>query len=247
MSLTDSWRFVTSDETLPMDDCTPDPIHPDFQRLRDLYFHADPNYGGRFTVPVLWDKKLETIVSNESSEIIRMLYSEFDEFLPDDKRGAILYPENLRKEIDAVNEWTYDNINNGVYKCGLAKTQSAYHTAVTSLFSHLDRVETHLSTTPGPYYFGSSITEADIRLYVTIVRFDPVYVSLFKTNKGMIRFQYPHIHRWARNLYWHVGAFKDTTSFDHIKGHYFMSLLMLNPSGVVPEGPVPDILPLDEA
>lgn len=114
MSLTDSWRFVAADETLPMDDCTPDPLHPEFQRLKELYFHADPNYPGRFTVPVLWDKKLETIVSNESSEIIRMLYTEFDDLLPEDKRGVDLYPEHLRKDIDAVNEWTYDNVNNGV-------------------------------------------------------------------------------------------------------------------------------------
>lgn len=132
-------------------------------------------------------------------------------------------------------------------KCGIAKTQSAYHDAVTNLFNHLDRIETHLTSQTGPYYFGSSITEADIRLYVTIVRFDPVYVSLFKTNKGMIRFQYPQIHRWLQNLYWNVSAFKDTTSFEHIKNHYFMSLTILNPNGIVPEGPLPDILPLDQA
>ncbi|KAJ9609207.1 S-glutathionyl-(chloro)hydroquinone reductase [Cladophialophora chaetospira] len=130
----------------------------------------------------------------------------------------------------------------------MAQTQEAYKKAVSTLFSSLDRVESHLASTSnsGPYYYGGSITEADIRLYVTIIRFDPVYVSLFKTNKGMIRFQYPNIHRWVRNLYWNVPAFKDTTSFEHIKGHYFMSLTMLNPSGIVPEGPVPDILPLEE-
>jgi len=230
-----------------MDDCTPDPLHPDFKRLKDLYFHADANYIGRFTVPVLWDKKLETIVSNESSEIIRMFYTEFDQFLPEERRGVDLYPESLRKEIEEVNAWTYDNVNNGVYKCGLAKTQSAYHTAVTDLFDHLDRIEAHLSAQSGPYYFGANITEADIRLYVTIIRFDPVYVSLFKTNKGMIRFQYPHIHNWVRNLYWNVSAFKETTSFEHIKGHYFESLLLLNPSGIVPDGPVPHVLGLDKA
>lgn len=134
-------------------------------------------------------------------------------------------------------------------KCGLAKTQEAYHQAVTKLFNSLDRIETHLHQSTqndkGPYYFGSQITEADIRLYVTIVRFDPVYVSLFKTNRGMIRHDYPNINRWARNLYWNVPAFKDTTSFEHIKGHYFRSLTMLNPEGVVPEGPLPHILPLN--
>lgn len=97
-----------------MDDVTPDPLHPDFKQLKDLYFHVEPNYDGRFTVPVLWDKKLETIVNNESSEIIRMLYTEFDQFLPEEKRGVDLYPESLRTQIDEVNEWTYHNVNNGV-------------------------------------------------------------------------------------------------------------------------------------
>lgn len=118
MDMVESWRFVTPEEKLPMPDVTPDPLHPSFSRFKELYFHADPNYGGRFTVPVLWDKKLETIVSNESSEIIRMLYTEFDGLLSEDekkKAGALdLYPESLREQIDEVNAWTYDNINNGV-------------------------------------------------------------------------------------------------------------------------------------
>ncbi|KAL6244764.1 S-glutathionyl-(chloro)hydroquinone reductase [Rhinocladiella similis] len=245
MSLTDSWRFVTPDETLPMDDCTPDPLHSDFKRLKELYLRANPDYQGRFSVPVLWDKKLETIVSNESSEIIRMLYTEFDDLLPNDKRAVDLYPAELREAIEDANSWTYENINNGVYKCGIAKSQEAYHDAVTNLFNHLDKVESHLAHQPGPYYFGSNITEADVRLYVTIVRFDPVYVLLFKTNKGMIRYQYPNIHKWLRTLYWTVPAFKDTTSFEHIKNHYFVSLTLVNPAGVVPEGPVPHVLPLE--
>lgn len=114
MSLTESWRFATPDDNLPMEDCTPDPLHPDFKRLKQLYLHADPNYQGRFSVPVLWDKQLDTIVSNESSEIIRMLYTEFDELLPEDERGIDLYPQDLQKKIDEVNEWTYENVNNGV-------------------------------------------------------------------------------------------------------------------------------------
>ncbi|KAJ9642705.1 S-glutathionyl-(chloro)hydroquinone reductase [Knufia peltigerae] len=247
MSLTDSWRFVTPDEKLPMDDCTPDPLHSDVKRPKELYLRANPDYQGRFSVPVLWDKTLETIVSNESSEIIRMLYTEFDDLLPEDKRAVDLYPVELREKIDEANGWTYENINNGVYKCGLAKTQEAYHEAVSNLFNHLDKVESHLASgsSPGPYYFGAEITEADIRLYVTMIRFDPVYVSLFKTNKGMIRYQYPNIHKWLRNLYWTVPAFKDTTSFEHIKNHYFVSLTILNPAGVVPEGPTPHVLPLE--
>jgi putative glutathione S-transferase len=118
---------------------------------------------------------------------------------------------------------------------------------VTNLFNALDKVESHLSSTAasGPYYHGPTLTEADVRLYVTIIRFDAVYVHLFKTNKGMIRYQYPRIHEWVRHLYWKEPAFRDTTSFEHIKGHYFMSLVMLNPGGIVPEGPVPSILPLN--
>lgn len=138
------------------------------------------------------------------------------------------------------------NISKNPSKCGMAKNQEAYHKAVGNLFNSLDRIEAHLSSPrSGPYYYGEQITEADVRLYVTIVRFDTVYVSLFKTNRGMIRYQYPHIDRWARNLYWNVPAFKDTTSFEHIKGHYFKSLTLLNPEGVIPEGPLPHILPLD--
>ncbi|KAJ9609208.1 S-glutathionyl-(chloro)hydroquinone reductase [Cladophialophora chaetospira] len=114
MSIVDSWRFVRPDEKLPFGDVTPDPLHPEFKRLKELYYHADPDYTGRFTVPVLWDKKTETIVSNESSEIIRMLYTEFDQFLPEDKRKLDLNPEQLRKQIDETNAWTYDDINNGV-------------------------------------------------------------------------------------------------------------------------------------
>jgi glutathionyl-hydroquinone reductase len=132
-------------------------------------------------------------------------------------------------------------------KCGLAKTQSAYKTAVDNLFDHLDKVEAHLSspTHTGPFYYGSSITEVDIRLYVTIVRFDTVYVNIFKTNKKTIRYGYPAIHQWLKNLYWKVPEFKDTTLFEHIKGHYF-GLTILNPSGIVPDGPVPHVEPLEE-
>ena len=150
-----------------------------------------------------------------------------------------------------MSSWFLDSLEKVIFltlkgsKCGMAKTQSAYQTAVTNLFNSLDRIETHLSQQSGPYYYGDRITEADVRLYVTIIRFDPVYVTLFKTNKGFIRYQYPHIHKWVRNLYWNVPAFKDTTSFEHIKKHYFKSLTFLNPEGIVPEGPVPHLLPLD--
>lgn len=201
-----------------------------FKLHRELYLKADPNYTQRYTVPVLWDKKKETIVSNESSEIIRMLYSAFDAFLPPNLREASkpnggLYPEHLRKEIDEMNEWVYNTVNNGVYKVGFASTQEAYEEALYPLFASLDRLEEILASNAregkGPYLFGQHITEADIRLYPTIVRFDAAYFTLFKCNLRMIRYEYPHLHNWLRKLYWDEseetrGAFKSSTYFDHV-------------------------------
>ncbi|WYZ46422.1 hypothetical protein EsH8_IX_000647 [Colletotrichum jinshuiense] len=245
------WRFVTKDENdVPGDNVVPDPIpgHENFTHLRDLYFESAPEYAGRFTVPVLYDTKLKTIVSNESSEIIRMLYTEFDDILDEKYSGVNLYPEALRSQIDETNEWTYDKINNGVYKSGFATTQDAYERNVVALFEALDKAEAHLASThkDGPYYFGNEITEADIRLFVTIIRFDPVYVQHFKCNIRDIRSGYPYIHKWMRNLYWNVPAFKDTTQFEHIKWHYTKSHTQINPFSISPVGPLPDILPLDK-
>ncbi|KAL1971293.1 hypothetical protein VTN77DRAFT_245 [Rasamsonia byssochlamydoides] len=244
------WRFVTPDEQLPGEDVRPDPVHPTFTHLRDIYFFVDPEYKGRFTVPTLYDTKTHRIVSNESSEIIRMFYYEFDDLLPEKYRQVDLFPEHLRKEIEATNEWTYDAVNNGVYKSGFATTQEAYERAVHALFAALDRIEAHLAARQANdnqlYYFGSSITEADIRLYTTIVRFDVVYVQHFKTNLRDIRSGYPAIHRWLRHLYWDIPAFHDTTQFEHIKKHYTKSHKQINPFSITPVGPVPDILPKDE-
>jgi putative glutathione S-transferase len=152
----------------------------------------------------------------------------------------------LVKDIEATNEWTYNDINNGVYKSGFATTEEAYSKAVKALFSSLDRVEKHLSESEGPYYFGKNITEADVRLYTTIIRFDCVYVQHFKTNIRDIRSWYPYIHKWLRNLYWNVPAFGETTEFSHIKQHYTKSHTQINPFSITPVGPVPDILKEDE-
>ncbi|KAK1518191.1 ubiquitin-activating enzyme E1 [Colletotrichum paranaense] len=245
------WRFVTNDEKdVPGAHVVPDPVpgHESYTHLRDLYFESEPGYEGRFTVPVLYDTKLKTIVSNESSEIIRMLYTEFDDLLDEQYRNVNPYPESFRAQIDEANEWTYDKINNGVYKSGFATTQEAYERNVVALFEALDKTEAHLKSTAaeGPYYFGKEITEADIRLYVTIIRFDPVYVQHFKCNIRDIRSGYPLIHKWMRNLYWNVPAFKDTTQFEHIKWHYTKSHTQINPFSISPVGPLPHILPLDE-
>ncbi|KAL1651959.1 S-glutathionyl-(chloro)hydroquinone reductase [Diplodia intermedia] len=241
------WRFATPDEKIPGANTTPDPLHPDFTHLRDIYFSQNPNYEGRFTVPTLYDKKTKQIVSNESSEIIRMFYHEFDELLAGEPKQLDLLPEALRADIEATNEWTYNDINNGVYKSGFATTQEAYERNVKQLFAALDRVEEHLVSSPGPFYFGDKVTEADVRLYTTIIRFDPVYVQHFKCNLRDIRSGYPAIHRWLRKLYWDVPAFgEETTQFEHIKNHYTKSHKQINPFSITPVGPEPAILPKDE-
>jgi len=243
------WQFVTSeDKDVPGENVRPDPVegHESYTHLRQIYFQVDPEYKGRFTVPTLYDTKKHRIVSNESSEIIRMFYTEFDDLLPEKYKSVDLYPQNLQTQIDETNEWTYNDINNGVYKAGFAITQGAYEAAVLPLFAALDKVEQHLATTEGPYYWGKNITETDVRLYTTIIRFDPVYVQHFKTNIRDIRSGYPHIHRWLRHLYWNIPAFKDTTQFEHIKKHYTKSHTQINPHSITPVGPEPDILREDE-
>ncbi|MCJ1449125.1 MAG: S-glutathionyl-(chloro)hydroquinone reductase [Stictis urceolatum] len=243
------WRFVTQDESLPGEAVVPDPVHPSFTHLRDIYFSVDPEYKGRFTVPTLFDTKTNTIVSNESSEIIRMFYTEFDHLLPPEHAEVDLLPRELQGEIEDTNDWTYSDINNGVYKSGFATKQEAYEAAVKLLFAGLERAEAHLASmsTRGPYYYGDRITEADIRLFTTIIRFDPVYVQHFKCNIKDIRSGFPYLHKWLRNLYWSHEAFgPSTTQFEHIKCHYTKSHSQINPHAIVPVGPVPDILPLDQ-
>ncbi|KAI1339502.1 glutathione S-transferase omega-like 2 [Xylariaceae sp. FL0016] len=245
------WRFPTSSDTdAKGDNVVPDPVpgHEKYTHLRDIYFAIDPNYEGRFTVPVLYDKVAQTIVNNESSEILRMLGTVFNGQLPAEYAKVDLYPEHLRKQIDEVGEWTYDKINNGVYKSGFATTQEAYERNVVALFEALDRAEAMLgeSASKGPFFFGETMTETDIRLYVTLIRFDPVYVQHFKCNIRDIRGGYPRIHRWMRNLYWGHAAFQDTTNFLHIKNHYTKSHSQINPHAITPVGPIPDVLPLKE-
>ncbi|KAJ5561037.1 Glutathione S-transferase/chloride channel C-terminal [Penicillium sp. DV-2018c] len=245
----EGWRFPTPDEKLPGENTIPDPLHPDFTHLKQIYFSNDPDYTGRFTVPVLFDKKTKLIVSNESSEIIRMLYHEFDDLVAEQYKKVDLFPPTLQSEIEASNDWIYNDVNNGVYKSGFATTQEAYEKAVTTLFSSLDKIEAHLAKQQSngkPYFYGDQITEADIRLYTTIIRFDPVYVQHFKCNIRDIRSGYPAIHSWVRRLYWDVPAFRDTTDFEHIKFHYTKSHKQINQFAITPLGPVPDILPKGE-
>ncbi|KAF2492095.1 glutathione S-transferase Gst3 [Lophium mytilinum] len=241
------WRFATAEENVPGENTTPDPVHPDFTHLQDIYYQQNPDYQGRFTVPTLYDKKAQRIVNNESSEIIRMFYSAFDDLLDDKHKALDLFPQNLQKEIEEQNEWVYNDINNGVYKSGFATTQEAYEKAVHTLFSSLTRIESHLAASKTAYLHSAPhVTEADIRLYTTIVRFDPVYVQHFKCNIADIRSGFPALHKWLRHLYWDIPAFGETTQFEHIKKHYTKSHAQINPFAITPVGPLPDILEKEE-
>ena len=200
------------------------------KHLSELYLEANEIYSGRVTVPVLWDKKTNTIVSNESSEIIRMLNSAFDNA---GAKAGDYYPEALREEIDAINARVYDTVNNGVYKCGFATTQESYEEALMPLFETLDWLEQRLSLQR--YLLGNEITEADWRLFTTLIRFDSVYVGHFKTNlKRLI--DYPNLWAYTRDLYQQPGI-ADTVNMHHIKHHYYGSHTSVNPTGIVPLGP----------
>ena len=200
------------------------------QFMHQVYTAADRDYTGRVTVPVLWDKHRGTIVSNESSEIIRMFNSAFDGLgaAPGD-----YYPEALREEIDAINERVYHTVNNGVYRSGFATTQEAYEEAVGPLFESLDWLEDRLSGQR--YLTGSAITEADWRLVTTLFRFDPVYVGHFKCNLKRI-LDYPNLSAYTRDLYQQPGI-AETVRLDHIKAHYYASHESINPTRIVPRGP----------
>ena len=201
--------------------------------LYEIYTAAKPDYTGRVTVPVLWDKKTNTIVSNESSEIIRMFNSAFDEV------GALagnFLPTELLAEINAVNELVYSAVNNGVYKAGFSTTQEAYEEAVTELFDVLETLEARL--TDQRYLLGNTITEADWRLFTTLVRFDAVYVGHFKCNIRRI-VDYPNLWGYLRDLY-QVRGIAETVSIDHIKQHYYTSHANINPTRIIPVGPALD-------
>jgi len=217
------WTFAEGDGVVA------DPIH-DADYMYQVYQAADASYTGRVTVPVLWDKEKNTIVSNESADIIRMFNSAFDGI------GATegdYYPEDLREEIDEINARVYTTVNNGVYKAGFATTQEAYEEAVEPLFESLDWLDGRLSTQR--YLLGDRITEADWRLFTTLLRFDPVYVGHFKCNRRRI-VDYPNLWPYVRDLY-QVPGVAETVHMDHIKAHYYGSHETINPTRIVPVGP----------
>jgi putative glutathione S-transferase len=210
------------------------------QYLHQLYSKARPGYTGRVTVPVLWDEKESRIVNNESSEIIRMLNSEFDALAR--RKLADLYPEKLRREIDWLNERIYRTVNNGVYRAGFATAQDRYEEAVTEVFRTLDWLEKRLqkqgAQRAGKWLCGSCFTEADVRLFTTLVRFDAVYYSHFKCNLRRL-VDYPKLWRWTRRVYALPGV-KSTTNLKEIKDHYYRSMKHINPTQIVPKGPLLD-------
>ena len=217
------WRFGTSPGT------TPDSVNG-ASELAEIYLRADPRYSGRVSVPVLWDKERRTIVNNESAEIIRMFNGAFGRFT---NVRRDYYPPALREEIDRVNALVYENVNNGVYRAGFATSQAAYEEAFRALFSALDEVEQRLSRQR--YLVGKDITEADWRLFTTLVRFDAVYYSHFKCNLRRI-IDYPNLSNYLRDLYQQEGV-AATVNMDHIKRHYYGSQRHVNPTGIVPLGP----------
>jgi glutathionyl-hydroquinone reductase len=202
--------------------------------LHELYVKADPGYTGRVTVPVLWDEAQRRIVNNESAEIIRMLNREFDA-LSRRKLGD-LYPEKRRREIDWLNDRIYRTVNNGVYRAGFATAQDKYEEAVTELFRTLDWLEKRLAKRK--WLCGNTFTEADVRLFTTLVRFDAVYYSHFKCNLRRL-VDYPNLWRWTRSVYALPGV-KSTTNLKEIKDHYYRSMKQINPTQIVPKGPALD-------
>jgi glutathionyl-hydroquinone reductase len=226
--LKDGWTF-NKDEGSSGDDVNGK------SKLSEIYVLADPKYTGRVSVPVLWDKKKKIIVNNESPEIIRMLNSAFDSFT---NVHTDYYPQALRAEVDRINDLVYANINNGVYRAGFATAQAAYETAFRGVFDTLDELEQILSRQR--YIAGTVITEADWRLYCTLIRFDAVYYSHFKCNWRHI-YEYPNLSNYVRELY-QVPGVASSVSLEHIKRHYYHSQRHVNPSGVVPVGPQLDFM-----
>ncbi|MBI3903381.1 MAG: glutathione S-transferase family protein [Nitrosomonadales bacterium] len=226
LMLEEGWTFADGPDVVP------DTING-ARVLHQVYTAADPQYSGRVTVPILWDRKQATIVSNESSEIIRMLNSAFDGV---GAKPGDFYPAALRTEIDSINTRVYDTLNNGVYKAGFATNQKAYEEAVKPLFETLDWLDGRLATRR--FLVGDQLTEADIRLFTTLIRFDAVYAGHFKCNLHRIA-DYPNLSAYTRDLY-QIPGIAETVNFEHIKRHYYESHRSVNPAGIVPLGPVLD-------
>lgn len=192
-------------------------------------------------MPLLWDTQTNTIVNNESTELLRELQTAFNSILPEQYSNVTLYPDHLQGEIDTISTWMQRDLNVGVYKAGFATTQEDYDKNVPVVFAALNKLEKIIAQHGGPYVLGKDLTELDVRAYATAIRFDTVYVQHFKCNLGTIRHDYPQINNWLKNLYWNVPAFKDTTDFKHIKENYTKSHGDINPRAITPLGPWPEV------
>ncbi|KAI4843238.1 glutathione S-transferase [Aureobasidium sp. EXF-8845] len=232
------WQFPESDGEYP--NATVDKLFAS-KYLHEVYFKADKEYNGRYSVPLLWDKKTDTAVNNESAELLRWLQTAFDDLISPEKAKLTLYPEHLRQKIDKIAEWMQSDLNTGVYKAGFATDQDTYNKNLPPVFGALNKLEKLLYESKGPYVLGKHMTELDIRLYATLIRFDTVYVQHFKCNLGTIRHDYPVLNNWLKGMYWNHEEFRNTTDFKHIKENYTKSHFDINPKAITPLGPWPYI------
>lgn len=232
------WRFPNSDAEYP--GATVDHVFGS-KYLHEVYFKADEKYAGRYSVPVLWDKQTGTIVNNESAELLRNLQTAFNSLISDKDAAISFYPESLRSRIDEICDYMQRDLNSGVYKAGFADSQESYDKNVVPVFACLNKLEKLVAMNGGPFVLGEKLTEVDLRLYPTVVRFDTVYVQHFKCNLGTIRHDYPQLNNWMKHLYWEIPGFKETTNFLHIKENYTKSHWDINPKAITPMGPYPDV------
>ncbi|KUL82185.1 hypothetical protein ZTR_09560 [Talaromyces verruculosus] len=234
------WRFPANEQEY--EGATVDKLFGS-EYLHEVYFKDDKDYKGRYSVPLLWDKKTNRIVNNESAEILRWLPTAFNgtSVISPESAAIDLYPVPLRKEIDPWSEWIQRELNSGVYKVGFATTQEDYDKAVIPVFGALNVLEKLIYEKGGSYVLGEHLTELDIRLYATLIRFDTIYVQHFKCNLGTIRHDYPVLNAWLSHLYWKVPGFKETTDFKHIKENYTKSHYEINPLAITPRGPFPNV------
>ncbi|KAL4914390.1 glutathione S-transferase [Aspergillus aurantiobrunneus] len=232
------WRFPASNEEYP--GATVDKLFGE-DYLHKVYFKADPGYKGRYSVPLLWDRETKTIVCNESLELLRWLPSAFNDLLPPSQASIDLYPPHLRDRVDSLSAWILPNLCIGVYKAGFAPTQEEYNRNVIPVFGVLNKLEKLLFANGGPFILGDEMTELDITVYATLIRFDTVYVQHFKCNLGTIRHDYPVLNNWLKGVYREVEAARVTTDFRHIKENYTKSHYDINPKAITPLGPFPDV------
>ncbi|KAL4865908.1 hypothetical protein BDV12DRAFT_210789 [Aspergillus spectabilis] len=232
------WRFPVSNEEYP--GATVDKVFGE-DYLHKVYFREDQEYKGRYSVPVLWDREGGTVVCNESLELLRWLPSAFNTLLPPHLASITLYPPHHQAKIDTLHTWILPNLCSGVYKAGFASTQEEYNKNVIAVFGALNKLEKIVHANGGPFILGSELTELDVTVYVTLIRFDTVYVQHFKCNLGTIRHDYSTLSNWVKGVYWGVEAARDTTDFRHIKENYTKSHYDINPKAITPLGPFPDV------